>query len=118
MGKKAEIALYGSSRAAAAIISWCEGGAEKTEGVGWGGQFGETPTIGGMTEALWRACEALAAKGISGKAAVHIQVGEEGKMAECEIGNPPYFGQLKWSQGPVWILSAEAIEAAAEKGGN
>jgi hypothetical protein len=112
----AEIALYGRAGAAAAIICWKEGSESKTEGIGYGGQFGEELKLGGLTEALFAGCAALKAKGISGRAAVHLQMGETGKMAFIEISNPPYVGNLKWEAGPVYTISGEELAKHAKQG--
>lgn len=112
-----EIAIYGTSSAAAAIISWAEGpeAQHKTEAIGWAGEHGERPALPGLTTALWTACQALKGKGIKGLVAVHTQCGEQGLMSPCSVEAPPYFGSLKFAAAePAVVISKEWIEAHNE----
>ena len=66
-----------------------------------------------FTEAVWLACDALRTAGAAvGKVRVFAAGGE--RMADTDINHPGYYGSLSWVPATVLVISAAAIEAAAE----
>lgn len=104
----AEICLYGSHQ----------------HGTGWlasipsvlsGKQLGdgELRPSWSMTHAVWLACESLTVAGLAGKARVFAPGGR--LCGLVDIDRPCYFGEIAWEPAPVFVVSAEAIEAAASR---
>jgi hypothetical protein len=106
----AEICLYG--------ITWADVGA------GWiaevpvhrGKMFlgNCTPVPGrSFTEAIYEACRAVRTYHETGKVKVYEPTGE--LVAETDVCHPCYFGDLKWSAAPQYVLAVEELLAVAER---
>jgi hypothetical protein len=76
---------------------------------------GECHAGRGATSALWLALDELE-KVLPRDGRVLVFAPGGLLVAETTIGARRYFGDLKWEAAPVLAISAEAIEAAAERG--
>lgn len=111
MGKKkaiAGIAIYGAPHCGHGYIASAPDGR----------MFGDGEPHGewGATSALWNAEADLRNAGFaSGPVEVSVDAAAGPLMALGELGKLPSFGGLKWGPGRVYVISAEAILAAAAK---
>jgi len=107
-----EICLYGGNEATGRKAGWLAG-------IGVSAMAGRLGSLGngeltshGLTEAVWAACEALRDAGVrKGTAWVYAPGGQ--RRVAVDISHPGYYGQLAWESAPMYVLSAEAIMAAA-----
>lgn len=110
MGKSATInggiCLYGNSSS----IGWLAHVGPLEDGKMLGD--GEPKPDIGATVALFDACAALSSAGVTGDVEVHAPGGK--LVAVCSVSSPPWYGSLKWKPAEVYVVSAEAIVAAAE----
>lgn len=108
----AEVSLYGTSAAGHGYIVRLADGRMLGDGSLEKGRS--------ATETIWMALDAARENGLSCKrhemVAVHYDFPQGPLMAliPC-IGAWPYFGDLKWTDGPVYEMSAEAIQQAAKE---
>jgi hypothetical protein len=106
----AEICLYGGSDAAGWLANPINPRPDD------GHMLGDGEPHGGrcLTEAVELACDALRKSGVScGHAYVYRPDGKA--RAEIDINHPGYFGDMRWRPAPQYVISAEAIKAAAAK---
>jgi hypothetical protein len=66
-----------------------------------------------LTEAMWDACRAVRTYHAAGTVKVFEPRGE--LVAETDVNHPGYFGDLKWTAAPVYVLNVEDLLAASEK---
>ena len=111
-GSVAEICLYGNHETGAGWLARTADGAMLGDG---------EPRVGrSNTEAVWQACDEVRrsyapSKRLPHQTTVRIFAPGGRRMADTTLGNPGYFGDLKWQAATVLEISAEAIEAAATK---
>lgn len=106
----AEICLYGNMEVGAGWIVSIANGTKCGLLLGDGDPVKDRP----MTAAVWLAVEAIKEKGVV-KGTVRIFMAGGARCADVELSKPiPYFGELPWTAAPVYMVSAEAIAAAAE----
>lgn len=68
-----------------------------------------------FTDALWLACDEVLKAGLPLLSRVRVFEPTGTFMADTGLLSPGYFGDLKWQRATVYEISAEVIEAAAEK---
>lgn len=108
-GVVAEVSIYGTSRVGHGYI------VRLADGRMFG--TGEVREGRSATEALWLAMDEVtkAGTGRTGTVLVHIDtVDGRPLQAALRASDRPYFGELTWSDGPVYVLSSEALKAAQE----
>lgn len=101
--KTAELCLYGTRDA----------------GFGWIARTGDGVLLGdgelrfdSVTVAVWTAQQALTDAGAWKCPVVIFEPGGR-RMARSSVGSVPSYGLLVWETAPVFVISAEAIVAAA-----
>jgi hypothetical protein len=72
----------------------------------------EVLRFGTLTECLFTALRELRERGARGTVALYAPGGE--LCSSVKVGEFVSWGSLKWTAAPVYVLSVEAIEAAAE----
>lgn len=110
-GKKivAEICLYGNHQCGAGYLAHVGPLTRDSKLFG----DGEPKAGRNMTAAVWLACMDLEAAGAKGLATVYSPGGQ--RCGEVNIQRPCYYGNIEWRPAPMLVISAEAIEAAAQK---
>lgn len=102
----AEICLYGTSRVGHGYLARAAAYPGKMHGTG------EPSLARGATSCVFLACDDLRRAGCpDGIVRVFAPGGE--RMAEIELSNPPYYGDMKWQPAPMFVIEAEALIAAA-----
>jgi|ERR1043166_705593 hypothetical protein len=76
---------------------------------------GELRAWRSCTDAVWLALKEIRAITPKATVLVHHDFPHGPMVAEIAAGSWPYFGELKWTAGPVYVISAEEIHRAAEK---
>lgn len=101
----AEICLYGNSQVGIGYLA-TEKAYNRTHGTG-------EPCSGrGATGAVFLACDDLKRAGCpDGLVRVFAMGGE--RMADIDLCNPPYFGDMKWVPATVYEVAVEDLLAAA-----
>lgn len=80
-------------------------------------QFGDgEPRPGSATSAMWSGLLDLERAGFSGLVEVYASGGQQMAIVDNSKCVLPYFGELKWGPAKVYVISVEAIKAAAVKG--
>ena len=101
----ASVCIYGTSRIGSGYIASTADGR----------MFGDgTPRASRTaTSALWLACDELRAAGVKGLVAVHIDAACGPMVALTDVSRPESFGRLDWKAAPVYVISEQAVRAAA-----
>ena len=105
----ASIALYGSQKFGYGYLAHVEPYVPDTKMIG----DGEPHPAWNATMCVWIALESLKNAGVA-KGLVRVFASGGKMMADVEIGQSwPWFGSMTWVPATVYVISAEAIEAAA-----
>jgi hypothetical protein len=100
----AEICLYGTGSIGAGYLARTAGG--RMFGTG------EPVAARSFTDAMWLAVIDLHAAGVTrGDVLVFDPTGL--RVARMSVSLPVYFGELSWAPAPVYVITADAIAAAA-----
>jgi hypothetical protein len=100
-----EVCLYGNGQMGAGYIATLPdrrmfGDGEPVEGLS-------------MNDAYWLGCLDLKEAG-AGPGLVRVYMAGGRRVADADISNPPYFGELRWVLAEVFTISFDDIVAAAE----
>ena len=102
----AEVALYGNGPTGV--------------GSGWLARLADGTILGDgepkagrtFTDAVWLACEAVRQAGVTG-GRVRVFAAGGRLMADTDLNNPGYFGNLNWRAATAYVVSADDILVAA-----
>lgn len=104
-----EICLYGTHRHGAGWLAKAADGALLGDG--------ELSPRRSFTEAVYAACEALRLRALPGCRLAYVYEPSGRLRAEVDVNRPGWYGDLKWSPAPAYVVGGEEIVRAAAEGG-